>query len=586
MREAAVSFYMSINWVSGNITRKITESEHMNLMENARRQAAEVVGAAYRAAVQAGELPEAETPAVAVETPKDAANGDWASTFAMQCAKPLRMAPRKIADALLAHMELAGTCFERVTIAGPGFLNFTLGMGWYAEALQAVSRMGADYGKTTAENPEKIMVEFVSANPTGPMHMGNARGGVLGDCLAEVLAWAGNDVTREFYINDAGNQVDKFAHSVEGRYLQALRGEDAVEFDPSWYQGADIRELAEELIRLHGEKLLDMEPEARRQLIVEYGLPANIAKMERDLERYKIKYDVWFRESGLHDSGFVADTVGMLEKAGATYEKDGALWLRSTDFGCDKDDVLRRANGFYTYFAADIAYHRNKFEVRGFDRVINIWGADHHGHVARLQRALDAVGLDGTHRLEIVLMQLVRMMQGGEVVRMSKRTGKSLTLSDLLDEIPVDAARFFFNSRAAETQMEFDLDLAVKQDSENPLYYVQYAHARICSVLRGVEAGAGEPDLTLLTHEDEKQLIKAIALLPDEILLAARDRDPSKLNKFGVLLASRYHKFYDSCRIKDAEPALRDARLALCCATRQAIENVLTIIGVEAPERM
>lgn len=586
MRAAAVSFYMSINWVSGNITRKITESEHMNLMENARRQAAEVVGAAYRAAVQAGELPEAETPAVAVETPKDAANGDWASTFAMQCAKPLRMAPRKIADALLAHMELAGTCFERVTIAGPGFLNFTLGMGWYAEALQAVSRMGADYGKTTAENPEKIMVEFVSANPTGPMHMGNARGGVLGDCLAEVLAWAGNDVTREFYINDAGNQVDKFAHSVEGRYLQALRGEDAVEFDPSWYQGADIRELAEELIRLHGEKLLDMEPEARRQLIVEYGLPANIAKMERDLERYKIKYDVWFRESGLHDSGFVADTVGMLEKAGATYEKDGALWLRSTDFGCDKDDVLRRANGFYTYFAADIAYHRNKFEVRGFDRVINIWGADHHGHVARLQRALDAVGLDGTHRLEIVLMQLVRMMQGGEVVRMSKRTGKSLTLSDLLDEIPVDAARFFFNSRAAETQMEFDLDLAVKQDSENPLYYVQYAHARICSVLRGVEAGAGEPDLTLLTHEDEKQLIKAIALLPDEILLAARDRDPSKLNKFGVLLASRYHKFYDSCRIKDAEPALRDARLALCCATRQAIENVLTIIGVEAPERM
>lgn len=586
MRAAAVSFYMSINWVSGNITRKITESEHMNLMENARRQAAEVVGAAYRAAVQAGELPEAETPAVAVETPKDAANGDWASTFAMQCAKPLRMAPRKIADALLAHMELAGTCFERVTIAGPGFLNFTLGMGWYAEALQAVSQMGADYGKTTAENPEKIMVEFVSANPTGPMHMGNARGGVLGDCLAEVLAWAGNDVTREFYINDAGNQVDKFAHSVEGRYLQALRGEDAVEFDPSWYQGADIRELAEELIRLHGEKLLDMEPEARRQLIVEYGLPANIAKMERDLERYKIKYDVWFRESGLHDSGFVADTVGMLEKAGATYEKDGALWLRSTDFGCDKDDVLRRANGFYTYFAADIAYHRNKFEVRGFDRVINIWGADHHGHVARLQRALDAVGLDGTHRLEIVLMQLVRMMQGGEVVRMSKRTGKSLTLSDLLDEIPVDAARFFFNSRAAETQMEFDLDLAVKQDSENPLYYVQYAHARICSVLRGVEAGAGEPDLTLLTHEDEKQLIKAIALLPDEILLAARDRDPSKLNKFGVLLASRYHKFYDSCRIKDAEPALRDARLALCCATRQAIENVLAIIGAEAPERM
>ena len=560
----------------------------MNLMENARRQAAEIVRAAYKAAVLAGALPEAGVPAVAVETPKDAANGDWASTFAMQCAKPLRMPPRKIAEALLGAMVLDGTYFEQVTIAGPGFLNFTLGSRWYADALRAVEGLGRDYGRTKAENPEKIMVEFVSANPTGPMHMGNARGGVLGDCLAEVLSWAGNDVTREFYINDAGNQVDKFAHSVEGRYIQALRGVDAVAFDPSWYQGADIKELADELIRIHGEKLLDLPEEERRQIITEYGLPANIAKMERDLERYKIKYDVWFRESGLHDSGFVEDTVALLEKAGATYEQDGALWLRSTGFGCDKDDVLRRANGFYTYFAADIAYHRNKFDVRGFDRVINIWGADHHGHVARLQRALDAIGLDGSHRLEIVLMQLVRMMQDGEVVRMSKRTGKSLTLSDLLDEIPVDAARFFFNSRAAETQMEFDLDLAVKQDSENPLYYVQYAHARICSVLRGVAPSTPDaaPDLALLTHEDEKQLIKNIALLPDEIRMAARDRDPSKLNKFGVQLAGRYHKFYDSCRIKDAEPALRDARLALCRAARQTIENVLSIIGVEAPERM
>lgn len=560
----------------------------MNLMEKARRQAAEIVGAAYRAAVQAGALPEAETPPVVVETPKDAANGDWASTFAMQCAKPLRMPPRKIAEAIREQLDLDGSCFSSVSIAGPGFLNFTLGAEWYADALRAVEQLGADYGRTKAEKPEKVMVEFVSANPTGPMHMGNARGGVLGDCLAEVLAWAGDDVTREFYINDAGNQVDKFAHSVEGRYIQALKGEDAIEFDPSWYQGGDIRELAAELVRLHGDKLLELPAEERRKAIVEFGLPANIEKMERDLERYKIRYDVWFRESELHDSGFVADTVALLERAGATYEKDGALWLRSTDFGCDKDDVLRRANGFYTYFAADIAYHRNKFAVRGFDRVINIWGADHHGHVARLQRALDAIGLDGTHRLEIVLMQLVRMMQGGEVVRMSKRTGKSLTLSDLLDEIPVDAARFFFNSRAAETQMEFDLDLAVKEDSENPLYYVQYAHARICSVLRSVEPSAPEalPDLTLLTTEDEKQLIKAIALLPDEILLAARDRDPSKLNKFGVQLASRYHRFYDSCRIKDAEPELRDARLALCRASRQTIANVLGIIGAEAPERM
>lgn len=564
----------------------------MNLMENARQQAAAIVAAAYDKAVAAGELPRAELPAVTVETPKDASNGDWASTVAMQCARPLRMAPRKIAEALVNNMELGGTCFDKVEIAGPGFMNFTYGGAWYQDAVRTVVAEGADYGRTRAEKPEKIMVEFVSANPTGPMHMGNARGGVLGDCLAEVLAWAGNDVTREFYINDAGNQVDKFAHSVEGRYIQALRGEDAIEFDPSWYQGADIKELAQMLIDQHGDKLLDMTAEERFDAIVGFGLPHNIAKMQRDLERYKIHYDVWFRESTLHASGAVEETVKMLSDAGVTYEQDGALWLRSTAFGAEKDDVLRRANGFYTYFAADIAYHRNKFETRGFDKVINIWGADHHGHVARLQRALDAIGLNGSERLEIVLMQLVRMMQGGEVVRMSKRTGKSLTLSDLLDEIPVDAARFFFNSRAAETQMEFDLDLAVKQDSDNPLYYIQYAHARICSVLKGAEeAGIALPDaasvdLTILTHEEEKALIKAIAQLPEEILMAARDRDPSRLNKYGVVLASQFHRFYNACRIKDAEPALRDARLALCMAAVQTIRNVLAIIGVDAPEHM
>lgn len=564
----------------------------MNLMENARQQAAAIVAAAYDKAVAAGELPQAELPAVTVETPKDASNGDWASTVAMQCARPLRMAPRKIAEALVNNMELGGTCFDKVEIAGPGFMNFTYGGAWYQDAVRTVVAEGADYGRTRAEKPEKIMVEFVSANPTGPMHMGNARGGVLGDCLAEVLAWAGNDVTREFYINDAGNQVDKFAHSVEGRYIQALRGEDAIEFDPSWYQGADIKELAQMLIDQHGDKLLDMTAEERFDAIVGFGLPHNIAKMQRDLERYKIHYDVWFRESALHASGAVEETVKMLSDAGVTYEQDGALWLRSTAFGAEKDDVLRRANGFYTYFAADIAYHRNKFETRGFDKVINIWGADHHGHVARLQRALDAIGLNGSERLEIVLMQLVRMMQGGEVVRMSKRTGKSLTLSDLLDEIPVDAARFFFNSRAAETQMEFDLDLAVKQDSDNPLYYIQYAHARICSVLKGAEeAGIALPDaasadLTILTHEEEKALIKAIAQLPEEILMAARDRDPSRLNKYGVVLASQFHRFYNACRIKDAEPVLRDARLALCMAAVQTIRNVLAIIGVDAPEHM
>lgn len=562
----------------------------MNLIEQAKKQAAQAVLDAYHAAAAAGELPQGDVPAVAVEIPKDTKNGDYASSFAMQCARALHMAPRKIADALVAHIALDGTYFEEISIAGPGFLNFRLGKQWYADAVQLVADMGANYGRMKAEHPEKIMVEFVSANPTGPMHMGNARGGVLGDCLSEVLDWAGHDVTREFYINDAGNQVDKFAHSVEGRYIQQLKGEDAIVFDESWYQGADIRELANDLVQIHGDKLLEMDAEERRRIIVEYGLPTNIARMQRDLERYKIHYDVWFRESGLHDSGFVKETVDLLTEKGATYEKEGALWLRSTDFGCDKDDVLRRANGFYTYFAADIAYHRNKFETRGFDRVINIWGADHHGHVLRLKRALDVLGLDGSNRLEIVLMQLVRMMQGGEVVRMSKRTGKSLTLSDLLDEIPVDAARYFFNSRAAETQMEFDLDLAVKQDSENPLYYCQYAHARICSLLRKMEEeGICVPemaDLTVLSEAEELALVKQISLLPEEISLAAAERDPSRLNKYAVALCAQFHRFYNACRIKEAEETVRDARLVLCRAARQTIYNVLTMIGVEAPEHM
>ncbi len=563
-----------------------------NPLDITRAQAATAIANAYHAAVAAGTLPQADIPAIAIEIPKDTANGDWACTFAMQCAKVLRQSPRNIAQALLDQIDLSDTYFTTVTMAGAGFLNFALSPDWYAYALHAVVAGGADFGKTVAEHPEKIMVEFVSANPTGPMHMGNARGGVLGDCLAEVLSWAGHEVTREFYINDAGNQVDKFAHSVEGRYIQILRGEDAIAFDPAWYQGSDIRELAQQLVDIHGDKLLEASPEERFATIEAFGLPTNIAKMERDLERYKIRYDVWFRESTLHASGAVAAAMDKLIAAGVTYEQDGALWIRSTAFGADKDDVLRRANGFYTYFAADIAYHINKFSERGFDRVINIWGADHHGHVARLQRALDAIDLNGSARLEIVLMQLVKMMQGGEVVRMSKRTGKSLTLSDLLDEIPADAARFFFNSRAAETQMEFDLDLAVKQDSENPLYYVQYAHARICSILRSMtEADIAVPvaadcDLTVLTLPAERDLIKTIARLPEEIRNAASDRDPSMLNKYAVALAAQFHHFYNACHIKTAEPAIRDARLVVCAATRQTIANVLGMIGVDAPEKM
>lgn len=559
----------------------------------AKEQVSAVIEAAMKKAMASGMLPEAELPAFTVERPADRSHGDFATNAAMASARAFRMAPPKIAAAIMENLDLNGTYFVKAETAGPGFMNFFLGSAFYSDVLTEVLTKDSAYGRSDYGNHRKVMVEFVSANPTGPMHMGNARGGVLGDCLSSVLDWSGNDVTREFYINDAGNQVDKFAHSVEGRYIQEIRGEDAIEFDASWYQGDDIKALAHDLVEQYGDSLLEKTPEERFAIIEGYGLPTNIARMERDLKRYKINYDVWFRESTLHESGYVKETIDLLTAKGATYEtEDGALWLRSTDFGCDKDDVLRRANGFYTYFAADIAYHRNKFEKRGFDRVINIWGADHHGHVKRLQCALDALGLDGSHRLEIVLMQLVRMMQGGEVVRMSKRTGKSLTLTDLLDEIPVDAARFFFNSRAAETQMEFDLDLAIKQDSDNPLYYVQYAHARICSVLRNAqESGIALPDaektdLSVLSGSDERQLIKQIALLPEEIVQSAVSRDPSRLNKYAVALAQQFHHFYNACRIKDAEPAVRDARLTLCLAAKQTIENVLKLIGVEAPESM
>ena len=562
----------------------------MNAYEIARAEATRVVEAAYRKAVAAGELPEGTIPPVAVETPKDSSNGDWASTFAMQCAKPLHMAPRKIAESIVANLDLEGSCFDTVTIAGPGFMNFTLNQGWYEQAVRGVFAMGENYGRTESKKPEKVMVEFVSANPTGPMHMGNARGGVLGDCLSSVLDWSGNDVTREFYINDAGNQVDKFAHSVEGRYIQEIKGEDAIEFDASWYQGDDIKALAHDLVEQYGDSLLEKTPEERFAIIEGYGLPTNIARMERDLKRYKINYDVWFRESTLHESGYVKETIDMLTAKGATYEtEDGALWLRSTDFGCDKDDVLRRANGFYTYFAADIAYHRNKFEKRGFDRVINIWGADHHGHVARLKGALDALGLNGSERLDIVLMQLVKLLRDGEVVRMSKRTGKAISLHDLLDEVSVDAARWYFNAKP-DTQMEFDLGLAVREDSENPIYYVEYAHARICSLLRALETdGVTVPetaDLSLLSGEAEKALIKQIAQFCEEIKLAARDYDPSHINRCLQELAACFHRFYTACRIRGEEPQVAAARLKLADDTRMVLKNGLKLIGVDAPEKM
>ena len=576
-----------------------------NMIQNAKDSINHILSQAYEKAAQAGQLPAGAELSGTVEIPKDSSNGDFAANHAMTGAKALHMAPRKIAEALISNMDLEGSWFSSVEAAGPGFINFRLADSWYADVLKAVTDEGDNYGRSNEGQGKKVMVEFVSANPTGPMHMGNARGGVLGDALASVLDRVGYKVWREFYVNDAGNQIEKFANSIDVRYQQLLLGEDKVDFPEDGYHGDDIKELAKLFREARGDGYLNLPTAERHKAMAQFGLELNIPKMKSDLLRYGIEYDQWFFESSLHESGYVADTVDKLTQRGYTYEKDGALWLKTarilrehylktgkTQEEIDrldlKDDVLRRANGFYTYFAADIAYHRNKLEERHFDKVINVWGADHHGHVARLKGAMDALGLDGD-KLDVVLMQLVKLTRGGEVVRMSKRTGKAISLTDLLDEIPVDAARYFFNSRP-ESPVEFDLELAIRQDTENPVYYVQYAHARICTLISALAAeGHKVPekaDASLLSTPEEKELIKQLASLPEELRLAARDYDPSRLNRYVTELAARFHRFYTVCRIKGAEEDVQAARLLLADCVRRVIALSLGIIGVHAPEKM
>ena len=580
----------------------------MNMIQSAKDQVLALTMTAYETAAAEGLLPADVAVKPSVEIPKDTANGDYTTTFCLAAAKALHKNPRQVAQILMDHMQLEGSYFTTVEMAGPGFLNFRLGDKWFGDTVACVEREGADYGSSDMLAGKKYMVEFVSANPTGPMHMGNARGGVLGDTLASVLQKSGADVWREFYVNDAGNQIEKFAKSLEARYLQIIKGEDAVEFPEDGYHGDDIRELAQLFYEQEGEKYLDCDEKTRHDALARFGLDRNIPKMKSDLERYGIHYDQWFFESSLHESGYVADSVQALTDLGYTYEKDGALWLKTSEILAAnlrkagkseeaieklglKDDVLRRANGFYTYFAADIAYHRNKFAVRGFDKVINIWGADHHGHVARLKGAMDALGLDGENRLDIVLMQLVKLVRDGEVVRMSKRTGKAISLTDLLDEIPVDACRYFFNAKP-ETQMEFDLGLAVREDSENPVYYVQYAHARICTLLKNLASegytvpAASEVDFSLLSGDAEKALIKQLAHYSEVVRLATRDYDPSHINRYLTELAAAFHKFYTVCRIKGEEKPVLLARLKLADAARAVLKNGMVLIGCSAPEKM
>ncbi len=576
------------------------------IVNTAEEQLRTAIGAAIREAIAAGELPAGDLPEYTVEVPGDRSHGDLATNVAMVSARAFRRAPRQIADALVAHLVLDGTYFDKVEVAGPGFINLFLSPAYYGDVVSDVLTQGENYGRSTYGNGGRMMVEYVSANPTGPMHMGNARGGALGDCLASVLDAAGYEVWREFYINDAGNQIEKFGLSLEVRYLQLLQGEDSVEMPEDAYHGDDIKTHAAGFAAIHGDAYVAADSATRRQALIDYALPLNIEKMKADMAKYRIVYDRWFTESTLHQNGELQEIIDILTEKGLTYEKDGALWYKAGQYGEKyqpkkhlnrdgeeegiKDEVLVRANGNPTYFAADIAYHRNKF-LRGYDVLIDVWGADHHGHVARMKGAMDAVGLDGS-KLNVVLMQLVRLVRDGEIVRMSKRSGKAIQLSDLLDEVPVDAARFFFNQREANTQMEFDLGLAIEQSSSNPVYYVQYAHARICSILRKLENDgvvldtATAEQLALLVQPEERELIRHLSCLESTIIDGARSLDPSGITRYALDLAGLFHKFYNACHVSGVEKDLMLARVALCKATRITLHNALTIMKIDAPDSM
>ena len=532
---------------------------------------------------------DAQIPDFTIETPADRSHGDLATNAAMVSARAFRLAPRKIAEIITNNINLENTNLARFEIAGPGFINFFYDRSFYASVLEEIKSQGKNYGRSNYGEGKKILVEFVSANPTGPMHVGNARGGALGDTLASVLDYAGYDVQREFYVNDAGNQIEKFATSLEIRYMQMYK--EGYELPEDAYHGDDIVEHAKNFAEIYGDKYVETSSEERRKALVEYALPLNIQGLERDLLKYRIKYDNWFRESTLHNSGAVKDIVALLTEKGHTYEQDGAVWFKATEFGADKDFVLVRSNGLPTYVVPDIAYHYNKLVTRNFDKAIDILGADHHGYVPRLKAALTALGVDAS-RLDVVIMQMVLLVKANQRVKLSKRSGKAITLVTLLDEIPIDAARFFFNLREANTPFEFDLDLAIEQSSKNPVYYVQYAHARICNIIKMlaqeniIPTDCTNDDYALLTAPEEIELINKLSAFTDEIISSAKDYDPSRITRYVYDVATLFHKFYNACHVKNDNTSLMQARLALCIATKTVIANILDMFKIDAPESM
>ena len=581
-----------------------------NMIELAKQQVKETVMNALGRLVAEGKIEAVPLPAFNVERPADVSHGDFSCNAAMASAKALKSNPRAIGQMIAEAAILDGTAFEKIEVAGPGFLNFFISPSWFNETVGEVISSGSDYGKTELGKGKRVLVEFVSANPTGPMHIGNARGGALGDSLSSVLQYAGYEVEREFYVNDAGNQIEKFGKSLSIRYLQiadknnadiiASFGDDVCagifadeEHFPmpeDVYKGVDIIEHAYNFYKMHKDSFADADEETRKSALVEYALPLNIEGLERDLKKYRIVYDTWFKESTLHANGAVKQIVDMLTEKGQTYEKDGAIWFKASDFGDDQDRVLVRANGIPTYFVPDIAYHYNKLVTRGFDKAVDILGADHHGYIARMKAALTALGVDA-NKLDIVIMQMVMLVRNGETVKLSKRSGKAITLSTLLDEVPIDAARFFFNLRDPNTHLEFDLELAIEESSSNPVFYVQYAHARICSILRRMEEeGTGYRNIPVselnYSHPAELALIRHIAALPDCINEAAKDYNPSKITKYLCDLAQLFHKFYDNCKIKGEEDNTLQSRLSLCVATKTVFKNLLDLLKVDAPEKM
>ena len=587
-----------------------------DLISSASLRLREIIMDALGVLVAEEAIPAVPLPNFNIEIPADKSHGDFAANTAMVCAKALKMPPRKIAELICEKLFLEGTIFERAEVAGPGFLNFFLSRKWFSDVVKNVLDEGENYGKTELGKGKRVLVEFVSANPTGPMHIGNARGGAIGDCLASVLQWAGYHAEREFYVNDAGNQIEKFGKSLSLRYMQLCsdKGQELIakykddneklcseiysqsgegetfEMPEDVYLGTDIIEHAKNFYDINGKSQENSSEEERRKALVEYALPINIAGLERDLKKYRIVYDNWFRESTVHAKNETKLVVDKLMEAGKAYEQDGAIWFKATEYGLDKDFVLKRSNGLYTYIVPDIAYHYDKLVTRNFDKAINVLGADHHGYVPRLKAALNALGVDES-KLDVVLMQMVMLVRNGEVVKLSKRSGKAITLVTLLDEIPIDAARFFFNLREANSQFEFDLDLAIEKSSQNPVYYVQYAHARICSLLRNLsEEGVEIPesaDLDLLDNPREIELIRHLASLPGEIDSAAKSYDPSKITKYSVDLATLFHRFYDACSVKNAETKeLMNARILLCVAVRQTLRNALEILNIDRPEKM